>query len=385
MKKLLSLLCFISLFTSVQAVELPTTIETGLWKAGHIQGIAVDNEQKYIYYSFTTLLVKADMQGNVIGTVTGLLGHLGCLEFNREDGRLYGSLEYKNDSIGKGILRREGNGRSVEDGFYVAIFDVEKIDRVGMSAEKDGVMKTVFLPTVLEDYKAFVPTEKGENTEHRFGCSGFDGISFGPDFGQRDGKQYLTITYGIYRDTERSDNDYQVLLQYDTKNWGKYEAPISQDNMHRNGPAKPRARYFVYTGNTSWGVQNLEYDSHSGLWIMAAYKGKKENFDNFTLFAIDGAKKPEKGLLKGVKYTGKENILSLAERGLCDSHDKSIRGWHFAYPTTGLESLGNGLFYVSHRHKSPEGESGTIGMYKFIGSDKTAFERIGNKSFHKAF
>ena len=162
MKKLLALICFISLFASAQAAELPTTIETGLWKAGHIQGIAVDNEQKYIYYSFTTLLVKADMQGNIIGTVTGLLGHLGCLEFNREDGRLYGSLEYKNDSIGKGILRREGGGRSVEDGFYVAIFDVEKINRIEMSAEKDGVMTTVFLPTVLEDYKAFVPTEKGE-------------------------------------------------------------------------------------------------------------------------------------------------------------------------------------------------------------------------------
>ena len=111
----------------------------------------------------------------------------------------------------------------------------------------------------------------------------------------------MTITYGIYRDKERSDNDYQVLLQYDITNWGKYEAPITQDNMHRNGPAKPRNRYFVYTGNTSWGIQNLEYDSHSGLWIMAAYNGRKENFDNFTLFAIDGSKSAKKALLFFIK------------------------------------------------------------------------------------
>ena len=46
------------------------------------------------------MLVKMDMKGNVVGTVTGLLGHLGCLEYNEQDGRLYGSLEYKNDAIG---------------------------------------------------------------------------------------------------------------------------------------------------------------------------------------------------------------------------------------------------------------------------------------------
>ncbi|MBQ7855964.1 MAG: hypothetical protein IJ348_02465 [Alistipes sp.] len=375
-RRLLPLICLLLLCSAARATELPTTIETGVWRAGHIQGIAVDNEQRYIYYSFTTVLVKADMEGNVIGTVTGLLGHLGCLEFNRRDGRLYGSLEYKNDSIGKGILNREGVSGSVEDGFYVAIFDVEKIDRIGMSAERDGVMKCVFLPTVLADYKAVVPTEKGDKTEHRFGCSGFDGISFGPDFGKSDGREYLTITYGIYCDNERSDNDYQVLLQYDTRNWHKYEAPLSQENMHRRGPAKPRARYFVYTGNTSWGVQNLEYDRHTGLWLMAAYKGKKPHFENFTLFAIDGTADPQKGLLEGVRYTKRERILPLAERGTCDARHPQIRGWHFLLPATGIESLGDGLFYISHRKKSKAGEAGTIGLYRFVGTADKPFERI---------
>ena len=37
------------------------------------------------------------MDGTIIGCVDGLLGHLGCIAYNRNDGRIYGSLEYKND------------------------------------------------------------------------------------------------------------------------------------------------------------------------------------------------------------------------------------------------------------------------------------------------
>ena len=57
---------------------------------GHIQGIAVDAERKYIYASFTTAFLKLDMNGNIIGSVTGLCGHLGCIAYNYDDGRVYG-------------------------------------------------------------------------------------------------------------------------------------------------------------------------------------------------------------------------------------------------------------------------------------------------------
>ena len=135
--------------TAVDASRLPRTILSGPYKAGHIQGIAVDTERRYIYYSYTTMLVKADLQGNVIGSVKGLLGHLGCLDFNDEDGRVYGSLEYKNDAIGKGILRMERSDRRLDDAFYIAVFDVDRITRMDMDAEKDGIMTTVCLPTVV--------------------------------------------------------------------------------------------------------------------------------------------------------------------------------------------------------------------------------------------
>ena len=69
----------------------------------------MDRENGFIYYSFTTELVKTDLQGNLIGSVTGLLGHLGCIDFCDRDGRLYGSLEYKRDAIGQDILERLGS------------------------------------------------------------------------------------------------------------------------------------------------------------------------------------------------------------------------------------------------------------------------------------
>ena len=363
-----------SLYAQTPAVrDLPRSIYTGLWRAGHVQGIALDTERKHIYYSFTTMLVKTDLQGRVIGTVTGLLGHLGCIDFNDEDGRLYGSLEYKNDAIGKGIMRQEKSDKTLQDGFYVAIFDVEKIVREGMSAEKDGIMTSVFLPTVLADYKASVPTAKGAKTPHRFGCSGFDGLTFGPEFGKSNGRKMLTIAYGIYRDKDRSDNDYQVLLQYDTRNWSKFEAPLSQENMHRNGPAKPESYYFVFTGNTSYGVQNLEYDAESNLWFMAVYKGKKEQFANFSTFVVDGSKAPRKEWLRGVEYLKKGKVLSLLEKGIQDAQNPEIYGWRDDIGAKGLCAIGDGYFYAAHGKKTKQGQDCDARLYKFVGAENQGF------------
>ena len=187
--------------------QLPRAIDSGTFPAGHIQGIAVDTQRQYIYYSYTTMLVKADMQGRVVGTVTGLLGHLGCLDFNDADGRVYGSLEYKNDAIGRGILASQGErDRHADEGIYIAVFDVGRITHEGMDAERDSIMTTVYLADVVDDYTATVTTESGERP-HRYGCSGIDGVSFGPRFGRSGGRQYLTVAYGIFSETDRTDND----------------------------------------------------------------------------------------------------------------------------------------------------------------------------------
>ena len=70
-------------------------IFTGTHGNCHIQGIAVDQKKGYIYYSFTTKLIKSTLDGQIVGSVEGLTGHLGCIDFNEADGRVYGSLEYE--------------------------------------------------------------------------------------------------------------------------------------------------------------------------------------------------------------------------------------------------------------------------------------------------
>ncbi|HRE82898.1 MAG TPA: hypothetical protein PLN52_17765, partial [Opitutaceae bacterium] len=92
----------------------PVAVETngGTWPTSHVQGVAVDVQGGYIYYSFTTLLAKFDLKGNLVGTIGGFTGHLGDLDFNPSDGRVYGSLEYKADQA-----------------FYIAVIDVSRLDR----------------------------------------------------------------------------------------------------------------------------------------------------------------------------------------------------------------------------------------------------------------
>ena len=160
--------------------NLPLTIETGAWSGGHIQGIALDRENGFIYCSFTTELVKLDLAGNVIGSTKGFTGHLGCLAMGA-DGRIWGSLEYKNDSIGKGVLKNLGINGEVQNAFYVAIFDGAKITERDMDASSAGIMTTVWLREPTEDYLAEWE-ENGAQMKHRHGCSGIDGITFAPAF-----------------------------------------------------------------------------------------------------------------------------------------------------------------------------------------------------------
>ncbi len=310
-------------------------ITVSIASGSHVQGIAVDAKREHMYFSFTTCLIKTDMQGNILGSVTGLAGHLGCIAYNYDDGKVYGSLEFKQDSIGRGILANLGSTKQLQDGFYITIFDVEKIDRMDMDAEKDGVMTAVFLKEVYDDYAA---------PGHRYGCSGIDGTTFAPAFGASGGTNYLYVAYGIYGDIERQDNDHQVLLQYDISDWQQYARPLNQEDMHRCGPEVPTAKYFVFTGNTTYGIQNLEYDPATGMMLAAVYKGKKEQYPNYPMYFIDCSKAPELRQLPGI---GQEaECLSLASMGEC--HEATgICGSRFPHGSTGIASLGNGCFYIS--------------------------------------
>ncbi|MFG1703504.1 hypothetical protein ACFLIM_09950 [Nonomuraea sp. M3C6] len=348
--------------------ELPNEVYGGAWASGHVQGIAIDQRKGYMYFSFTNLLVKTDLKGNPVGSVTGFTGHLGDLDFNTKDGRVYGSLEYKE-----------------QESFYIAIFDVDRITSMNMDAQTSDVVKTVYLKEVVADYVADMNGDGkfdgnvGNTPDHRYGCSGIDGVSFGPEFGKKHGKQKLTVAYGIYSNVTRPDNDYQVLLQYDIQQWKKYEQPLTESAPHTSGPEQVDGKYFAYTGNTTYGVQNLQYDDHTGNWMMAVYKGMKPQFPNYSFFMVDGGERPKKGDIVGQSQPERGNLLTLAPGGLQDGAS-GVRGWEFT-GEYGLISLGRGRYYVSKAGTVTEDgvtkQTSHAQLYRWTGQSPTPFEKVG--------
>ncbi|RYE18112.1 MAG: hypothetical protein EOP45_14650, partial [Sphingobacteriaceae bacterium] len=377
-KRMEKLIVFLLVITAIsfrcqsQSVNLPDSIYSGKQGSFHVQGVVVDKANSYVYFSFTDKLIKMDFSGKLIGSVTGFVGHLGDLDFS-DDGKIYGSLEYKNDAIGKGIKKKLGVQTSNEDSFYIAIFDGSRIVRPNMDAEKEDLLRTVYIKEAINDYKADVK-DGNQKKQHRFACSGIDGVAFAPSIGNSNlTKKFLYVAYGIYGDTARSDNDYQVILKYDVSDWGKYAQILSQDRLHNSGPKKPLDKYFLKTGNTSYGIQNLAYDPHTGNLFAAVYRGSKNQFPNYDLFVIDRKKKPVHSYIRSDNEDIKVKTLSLLEAGLKDPKT-GIRGWFFKWGSTGLYPLGNGLFYISHNSKAKDGQQqSVIYRYKWVGDDQNAF------------
>ena len=345
---------------------LPKTLFSGYQGNNHCQGIAVDPKGGFIYYSFTTRLVKTDLAGHPVGSVEGLCGHLGCIDFNERDGRVYGSLEYKNDRIGKSILQKLNRSDPVPDAFYCAIFDVDRIDRPGMQAESDGIMRAVYLKEVVQDYNGETVIGK-VRYPHQYGCSGIDGTGWGPVPGTD--RYRLHICYGIYGEPERPDNDYQIILSYNAEEfWDRYAQPLNQEAMHRSGPDKCEARYFLYTGNTTYGVQNLEYDSYTGNWFAAVYPGRKPKFENPPLFVIDGKTPPVSGVHP---FTG-ESILQWTLLAP-DGKKESPGGLFFPHGSTGMYAAGDGRYLFSEAGQDASGQFTRVRLYHLDPTDKNWF------------
>jgi hypothetical protein len=322
-----------------------------------VQGVAADLDRGHLYYSFTSMLVKTDFAGRVLGTVTGFTGHLGDVTFSPERRRLYGSLEHKEAGA-----------------FYVAVFDVDAIGRRGRSAADGDVVRTVHLGEVAADYRAEVRRERGDVPAPGgpgYGCSGIDGISLGPAFGSADAEQLLTVAYGVHGDPTREDNDHQVLLQYGLAGWDDLARP--HDSAHRSGPSTPDAKCFVHTGNTRFGVQNLEYDAWSRRWFLGVYPGAKAAFPNYTLFAVDATTPPADGALAGLPGQ-RGPLLRLADDGLWDPHT-GIRGW-FQRVDVGLESVGGGHFLLSRASTVRGRQTSDLTLCAWTGNPNRPFEPV---------
>ena len=332
MKKLL---LFLLLAASCQT-KYPEVIHLE-GKKLHIQGLALDKKEKCLYCSFTSAFFKCDLEGNVIGSVTGINGHLGAMTYEPKSKKVYASLEIKDDEIGRGVSDALGAERHEKTAsrFYVAEIDVRKIDRLEVPFEEAMTLHPI--EEVAKDYLDTVEVN-GVTLEHKYGCSGMDGVAIAPGFGAKGKEKFLYVAYGVYGDTTRVDNDYNILLCF------------RMDDL-----AKPVHKYFVKTGNTRYGVQNMTYDADSERLYLAVYKGSKSQYPNYSLFSLDIHQKPFMGKLENVPYEENEvEQVSVTE------------GSFFKWGSTGLYSFGDGRWYIS--------KNGKKDGYQF--SDVTLFESL---------
>ena len=327
---------------AAKAQQLPCCLPSGDQGMHHVQGFAYDALHDRFYLSFTTRLVVLDSKGKLVASVEGLTGHLGDLALDAGSRILYGSIEYKHDAIGNNIQRSLGKTNSATTGFYIAMFPIDSICSVGMSA--DYVMRTAYLNRPVEDYLAKVEND-GRIWDHRYGCSGIDGVALAPGPGKRS-RMCLYVAYGIYGELERTDNDNQVILCYDTRDLIRHAEPLMPDNLHTNGPRRHVAESHVPTGNTTFGIQNLTYDAEQRLFYAAVYPGKKPQYPNYGLFTFGG-----------------KNL-------------QEVKGYRFPYGSTGFEAMGDGLFYVSHNERKDNQESTTLCLYRWTGNDSQPLKRI---------
>ena len=167
-----------------------------------------------------------------------------------------------------------------------------------------------------------------------------------------------------------------MLLQYDIADWARYQRPLSESAPHRSGPANAHGKYFVRTGNTTYGVQNLAYDDAQQRWFMGVYQGKKPGFPNYLLFAVDARTPPTRGNLVGVpgpRGHGTEQglLLALADDGLQDAAT-GIRGWN-QKADVGIQPIGRGLFYLCVGSGPRGKQTADITLHRWTGSAKAPF------------
>lgn len=306
---------------------------------GHLQGICVDDGLKYMYFSYTTTLAKVDIAtGELVASVTNFGpgsfnveggAHLGCLDYY--DGRVYASLEYKQP------------GKK----FFLAIFDTDEMTEVGMDVnnmpEDQKVVSGVLLSEPTQDFRDPVNTEtfigqdehghatNEANNGHRFACSGIDGVTMGKWPGGNDDEIYMIVAYGVYEFTNvnRYDNTYNVLQFY------KLSDILSEENNTWNIPFNGQRgleleindsemlnsakTLYVYTGNTSYGAQNIEYEWDTGDIVLYTY----DNKDGFggSMYVVDGSKEPENKTLElGQSNTLEDKAMQTYAKSIADSY-----------------------------------------------------------------
>ena len=326
--------------------EYEKTLQTGNVGAhGHVQGIATDGE--YYYSSITSILVKQDAKGKVVGSVIGFGDldrcHLGDMTYNPDDGMLYASLYVRlNDEVG-----------AHDKSCYVVIVDPKAITDVEMQANDVCRVVDVTKPiAALAEQNVGFDLRLGGKYAVKYGV---DSCTFGPKFGSKSkkGKKYLTMTcstatYSLTADGvtpyDRTDADYFTIFQYDVTEWNEYARPFGEIAL-ANGPEKPDGTYFYYAGFHDYGVQNLCYDEYKNVYFATTYytdykEPTRSKFPNYTFFVIDPAYVKEQ-TLEGI---GEKGAVLRSKYGIRD--DSGVQGYSLS-ASVGILSLGDGKYYVA--------------------------------------
>lgn len=303
------------------------TLSGGAWPSGHVQGIAADTERGLVYFSFTDRLVVTDRAGNVLGSLTGMPGHLGDLVLNPENGKVYGALYWTNPD-------------TQQTEFVTAIFDPEHIDE--FNADITGNPAFSMVPITAPD-----------------------GIGFGPAFGTSDGEWLLTTSIG-----HPHNNEYQYFAQYDVSELDEMAVPFESATKPPAGSIAPEGHYSVYTGTVAYNcLQNMAYDPSLERWFMGVYVGSDPQFPNYSMFAVEANAEPTLQTFKGTDEQGL--VIPLADDGLL--HEASgIRGWN-QKADMGIQALGNGLFYLSQNSLKDGMESSTLTLNSWTGDPDQPF------------
>ena len=305
----------------------------------HLQGIAVDDELKYMFFSYTSALAMIEIAtGELVASIGGFGGgsfgtnggaHLGCIDYY--DGYIYGSLEYK------------APGKK----FYLAIFDVNRLLAAGVGVSiqdpaydwNNPICTAVLLEESTRDFRDPVDTtlfsgqdEFGHatnegNNGHWFACSGIDGVSMGKWPGGKDDEIYMIVAYGVYQfsSSPRNDNTYNVLSYYKLSDiWNadgsqtQYNKTFSyQDGIHQDW-AKDETVWlsaaknlYVYTGNTSYGSQNIEYEWDTGDVVLYTY-GNTDGMGG-SYWEVDGSVEPQLKTLNLGQHSSDEWVRNVAK------------------------------------------------------------------------
>ncbi|MBQ8005956.1 MAG: hypothetical protein IJ303_06570 [Clostridia bacterium] len=301
--------------------------------AQHLQGACVDDEQKYIYFSLTGMILKIDLEtGKEVGKFVAppelqALGfHMGDITYH--DGKLYCSTLYWNSP-----------------NCYITVIEADKI--VGDVTD----VKALYLPQI---------NTSGSNMESVGTWYGIDGITVGTLPGKgyiKDGaevdddKEYLMVCNASRKDNSGYDANIKMISVFDFDDINdenllpltaaRVEADTSAAATAENSLAYEH-RMFVYTGSNQYSVQNLEFDKDTGDLYFACYGRDTAGnlFPVMSTFVVDGSKKlylDEVEMGQNVPATSANHEDALAKAALYRDFDdadgdgnvdEQMTGWH---------------------------------------------------------